>query len=232
MPRYTKDADVKIFKKRFKTLSHKNAAGIHANMPQPKFRLLQELAMHGLGYPTDFSKSLPTHPKKKVKPSSFKLYAGAQNTEEIVHALTQEKINHDNPKSETHFGGGLLDAVNAVGRWAFGLHGNENQSPDLNWTYDDLDANNIPDHIQNQVDNLFQQMDDTPNTPQKDDTPQKDGDEDITDKIVPVLTGAASGYVAKTVKESVTTAVEDFAEGAAENVATWIMDILAGALMV
>ena len=61
MPRYTKDADAKIFKKRFKNLSHKSAAGVHAYMSQPKFRILQELAMHGLGYPTDFGESLPTH---------------------------------------------------------------------------------------------------------------------------------------------------------------------------
>ena len=231
MPRYTKEADATIFKKRFRNLSHKAAAGVHANLSQSKFRLLQELSMHGLGYPTDFSQSLSVRPKKKVKPSSFKIYAGAQNTQEIVHALTQEKINHDDPQSETHLGGGILDAFNAMGRWAFGLHGTDTnpQAPDMNWTYDDLDANNVPDHIQERVDALFNQMDDTPApaTPAPD-APQNDDDSGFADKLVPTVTGAVGGYAAK----EATAALEEFAGGAAENVATWIMDILAGALMV
>lgn len=236
MPRYTKDADAKIFKKRFKNLSHKSAAGVHAYMSQPKFRILQELAMHGLGYPTDFGESLPTHPKKKVKPSSFKFYAGAQNSHDIVRALTQEKINHDNPKSETHFGGGILDAVNTMGRWSFGLQGtDDNKLPDMNWTFDDLDANNIPDEIQNHINTLQQQMeggDTTTPAPQTDDTntpetePKTDDDGNTIDTIVTTAVAGASGYAANAAKEAVT----DVLEGAGESFSTWIMDILFGAL--
>ena len=224
MPRYRTDGSGKIFKKRFKPLDHKKAVAVHAKLSKPQFRQLQELALHGMGYPTDYSQSLPEFHKKKVKPSAFKQYADAHSTKDLIKALVSEKTQHDNPISETHFGGGLLDAFNAVGTWAYNLLGNDTVTPptDLNWTYTDLDANNIPDQMQAPVDDIFTQALDTP---LPDLQPQGN---DTQDNLVDLAIATAGGYAASYAQE----AVADVATGLAESASTWITDILVGAMFI
>ena len=135
MPRYTKDGGKQGYKKRFKALTHDTAAKVLGNLSPTEFSRLQELAKHGLGDFTMFRKLLPKHPKSKVKPSSFKFIANAQSSHEVVAGIHREKTEHDDPHSETHFGGGLRDAVNSMGRWAYKLL----TLPNMKWAYDKLD---------------------------------------------------------------------------------------------
>ena len=158
MPQYRKNGAIKPLKTRFRPLSHKKAAYVHTHLSENEFRTLQELAIHGLGYTTDFSEHLPAHGKKKVKPSSYKIYAGASNPLEIVKLLAREKAAHDNHSSETHVGGGLLDAFNTVGNLAYNLMGNV-QIPGLNLeqTIDKLEPDNVNQTISEQINQAFEE---------------------------------------------------------------------------
>jgi len=135
MPRYTKEGGKHGYKKRFKALTHQTAAKVLANLSPVQFDRLRELAKHGMGDLTMFSKLLPKHSKSKVKPSSFKFIANSQSPHEVIAGLHQEKKAHDDPASETHFGGGLRDAVNALGRWSYNLL----TLPNMTWAYSKLD---------------------------------------------------------------------------------------------
>ena len=135
MPRYYKNGGKSGYKKRFKALTHEKAAKVLGNLSPVEFSRIRELARHGLGDYTMFAKLLPKHPKTKVKPSSFQFIARAQGPHEVIAGLHQEKKDHDDPTSESHFGGGLRDAVNTVGRWAYSLL----TLPNMIWAYNKLD---------------------------------------------------------------------------------------------
>ena len=136
MPRYYKNGGKSGYKKRFKALTHDTAAKVLGNLSPSEFSRIRELARHGLGDYTMFAKLLPKHPKTKVKPSSFQFIANAQTPHEVIAGLHQEKRDHDDPTSETHFGGGLRDAVNSMGRWAYSLL----TLPNMVWAYNKLDS--------------------------------------------------------------------------------------------
>ena len=91
MPRYYKNGGKSGYKKRFKALTHDTAAKVLGNLSPVEFSRIRELARHGLGDYTMFAKLLPTHPKTKVKPSSFKFIANAQTPHEVIAGLHQEK---------------------------------------------------------------------------------------------------------------------------------------------
>ena len=135
MPRYTQSGGEKGYRKKYKTASHDDASTILKNLTPVQFRQLQEIAKHGLGMHTMFRELLSEHPKKKVKPSSFAQFANAQSPEEVVHGMHIEKEGHSDHTSETHMGGGLREAYNAVGSWAFDVSTLDH----MNWALDTLD---------------------------------------------------------------------------------------------
>ena len=141
MPRYTKTGGAKGYRKKYKTVNHDEAQKVLQNLTPLQFKQLQEIARHGLGMYTVFRELLSEHPKTKVKPSSFQKYASANNPQEVIHAMQAEKNAHDDPTSETHLGGGLRDAHNAVGRWAFDASNMSN----MNWALDQLDPRTLTD---------------------------------------------------------------------------------------
>ena len=121
MPRYTKDGGKHGYRKRYKQQDHESITKVLANLSNREFRTLQEIAKHGMGMYTPFRESLSAHPKKKVKPSAFQEYAFAQTPEDLAEKMLQERREHDDHLSETRFGGGLRDAHNAIGSWAYDL---------------------------------------------------------------------------------------------------------------
>ena len=135
MPRYTKTGGNKGYRKKYKHVNHDAAAKILNNLSPLQFAQLQEIAKHGMGYHTMFGELLSKHSTKKIKPSSFEFYANANNPQEIIEALQTEKEQHSDHSSETHMGGGIRDAHNAVGRWAYDAATIEN----MNWALDQLD---------------------------------------------------------------------------------------------
>ena len=139
MPRYTKSGGAKGYRKKYKTVNYDEAQTVLQNLTPHEFTLLQEIAKHGLGMHTMFRELLSEHPKTKVKPSSFQQYANAQNPEEVIQGLQAEKEAHDNHASETHLGGGLRDAHNAVGRWA----SNASNLSNMTWAHDKLDPKSL-----------------------------------------------------------------------------------------
>ena len=139
MPRYTKSGGAKGYRKKYKTVNYDDAQTVLQNLSPHEFTLLQEIARHGLGMHTMFRELLSEHPKTKVKPSSFQQYANAQNPEEVIQGLQAEKEAHDNPASETHLGGGLRDAHNAVGSWA----SNASNLSNMTWAHDKLDPKSL-----------------------------------------------------------------------------------------
>lgn len=146
MPRYTKNGGKHGYRKRYKPQNHETIAQIIQNLSNKEFRTLQEIAKHGMGYYTPFREILSAHPTQKVKPSSFEKYASARSQTELAENVMQEKSEHDDHLSETHYGGGLQDAHNAIADWAFNLaldHGNEFVT---NWATEQLDPDTNTDH--------------------------------------------------------------------------------------
>ena len=130
-------------------------------------------------------------------------------------------------------GGGILDAFNVVGTWANHLTGGAlktpNTAPDLNWTFDDLDANNIPDVVDNKVADLFAHaLNQEIATPVNQTQEQQEVTDNTLDNIAKTAIGAATGYAANAVKEVAADAFTAAAEGAS----TWITDILLGAMVI
>ena len=224
MPRYTKTGGNKGYRKKYKHVNHDAAAKILNNLSPLQFAQLQEIAKHGMGYHTMFGELLSKHSTKKIKPSSFQFYANAQNPQEIIEALQTEKEEHNDHSSETHMGGGLRDAHNAVGRWAYDAATHDN----MNWALDKLDEDTTKDdethgqdfnvtHVspdeKGWIENIL-------------DEPQQESQ--TGNKLVDTAVGAVTGYAAGTLKEAATDLLTDAAAG----VSTWIEDILLGALLV
>ena len=148
MPRYTKEGGKHGYRKRYKQQDHESNTKVLANLSNREFRTLQEIAKHGMGMYTPFRESLSAHPKKKVKPSAFQQYAFAQTPEDLAEKILQERREHDDHLSETHFGGGLRDAHNAVGAWAFDLASSAyDEAKHLTeWVIDQLDPETSTPH--------------------------------------------------------------------------------------
>ena len=236
MPKYRKRGGKNPLRKRFKTLSHKDAASVHTSLSNNQFRALQELAVHALGYPTNHSPNLPERPSKKVRPSSFKIYAGAETPSEIVKTLAREKAAHDDHSSETHMGGGLLDAINTVGTYAYSLLGNIPVGGDsFEWAFNKLDGRNIAKETGGKIDQVFQAAQDERKTDQE---TQQDGSLVQTiDHAVDQAMQQAEEVVQKETENIATQAEEvaqNIAQSAVDQVADhavdWIGDILSGLL--
>ena len=236
MPQYRKNGAVKPLKTRFRPLSHKKAAYVHTNLSDNEFRTLQEIAIHGLGYTTDFSEHLPRYGKKKVKPSSFKIYAGASNPLEIVKLLAREKAAHDNHSSETHVGGGLLDAFNTIGGLAHSLLGNVPiPGVNLEQTIDKLEPEDVNQNITNQIDQAFtaanaEQGNGGGNTGEE--NQKMPSIDHAIDSISNSLQQQAQTEITEKATELAETVVQDVADQAVtvleENASNWIAEILGG----
>ena len=146
MPRYTKEGRKHGYRKRYKQQDHESITKVLANLSNREFRTLQEIAKHGMGMYTPFRESLSAHPKKKVKPSAFQQYAFAQTPEDLAEKILQERREHDDHLSETHYGGGLRDAHNAIGSWAYDLALDSGTHVAANWAIDQLDPETSEDH--------------------------------------------------------------------------------------
>ena len=236
MPKYRKRGGKNPLRKRFKLLSHKDAASIHTSLSNNQFRALQELAIHALGYPTNYSANLPERPSKKVRPSSFKIYAGAETPAEVVKTLAREKAAHDDHTSETHMGGGLLDAINTIGTYAYSLLGNIPTGQDsFDWAFNKLDGTNIATETGGKIDNVFQAAKDERKTDQE--TQQDGGLVQTVDHAVDQAMLQAENIV-KEEAENIATQAEEAAQTVAqtavdqvkEHAVDWIGDILSGLL--
>ena len=146
MPRYTKDGGDYGYRKRYKKQNHGSIAQVLSNLSRREFRIMQEIAKHGMGLYTPYRELLSAHPKTKVRPSSFEQYASAKNQEELAESMFREKREHDDHTSETHYGGGLADAHNAIGSWAFDLALDAGSNVAFNWAIDQLDPETSEDH--------------------------------------------------------------------------------------
>ena len=145
MPRYTKDGGKYGYKKRYRKQKHEQISRVLNNLSRYEFRVLQEIAKHGMGLYTPYREILSKHPKHKVKPSSFEKYASAKNQESLAEDMLREKSEHNNHMSETHYGGGLQDAHNAVADWAYDLALDSSEFV-TDWVIDQLDPDTSEDH--------------------------------------------------------------------------------------
>ena len=236
MPKYRKRGGKNPLRKRFKALNHKDAASVHATLTHDQFRALQELAVHALGYPTNHSAHLPERPSKKVRPSSFKIYAGADTPADVVKTLAREKAAHDDHTSETHMGGGLLDAINTVGTYAYHLLGNiPTGGQSFEWAYSKLDGRNIPGETGGKIDKVFQAAEDER---KPDEETQDDGGlVQTVDHAVSEAVQQAEQIVqeeAQNIATQAEEAAQNIAQSAVDevkaNATDWIADILTGLL--
>ena len=146
MPRYTKNGGKLGYRKKYRKQKHKAIAGILTNLSRTEFRILQEIAKHGMGLYTPYRELLSKHPKHKVKPSSFEKYATARNQDILAEHILREEEEHNDHLSETHYGGGLQDAHNAVADWAYDLAMEGGSEYVANWAVDQLDPDTSEDH--------------------------------------------------------------------------------------
>ena len=104
MPRYKKSESTKPdrpFKRRYKTLKHKQLTHVLANIPNSFWKEFQEAAK--------------THTsKKKLLPSSLKTIVETKTPQQFNAKLAREQMLHDDPTAESHMGGGLSEAANSV----------------------------------------------------------------------------------------------------------------------
>lgn len=220
MPKYRKRGGKNPLQKRFKTLNHKDAAAIHATLTENQFRALQELAVHALGYPTNYSENLPARSSKKVRPSSFKIYASAEGPADIVKNLAREKAAHDDHSSEIHMGGGLLDAINTVGTFAYNLLGNvPTGTESFEWAYNKLDPNNADTR---HIDPVF-----TAATVERNPQTQQDGGTvQSVDDAVSSIMHQASETITQEAQDITQNIVETAVDEVKANATDWIADIL------
>ena len=149
MPRYTKDGGKYGYRRRYKKQPHEEIAKVVNNLSTRQFRIMQELAKHGMGLYTQFRDQLPTRPKKKVKPSSFEKYAQAKDQADLAQQILQEREEHADHTSETHVGGGLGDAHNAIGDWIYDLALDAGTRIMTEWAIDQLDPETSKDERDN-----------------------------------------------------------------------------------
>ena len=133
MPTYFQNGNgQRPFKKKYRILSHSQAYSVLFRLNHPQFKQIQTFAKHFSGKKTDLADSVPKFPRKKIKPSSFKSIAVAKTPHQLAQKIRQEEISHIDPSSESHLGGGLLDAFNTATSWAY----NTLTQPAVNWMHD------------------------------------------------------------------------------------------------
>ena len=123
MPRYIKQ-NSGTFKKRYKHLSKNHAQSFLTRLHPHEFHQVQQHA-------TQFLNRNLTH-SSKIKPSSYDLLAKSKYPHHIVQHIEQQHRAHFDPLDETHMGGGILEAFNAVGTYMY------NTLTPLPWIYDKL----------------------------------------------------------------------------------------------
>ena len=123
MPRYVKQ-NTGTFKKRYKNVSKDKAQTFLTRLEPSEFKLLQRHAHMFLNRQVSHS--------SKIKPSSYDLLAKALYPHHIVQEIEKEHRAHHDPLDESHMGGGLLEAMNAVGTYMY------NTLSPLPWLYDKL----------------------------------------------------------------------------------------------
>ena len=106
MPKYTKSkGEDRPYRRKHKHISnHKHLTHVVAHIPQHIWTRMRKQAVHEKG---------KKH-RKKVKPSSFQTLANTKYPAQFNRLLVQEHAEHEDHTSETHKGGGLGDAWNAV----------------------------------------------------------------------------------------------------------------------
>ena len=115
-------------------MSHSQAYSLLFRLNHPQFKQIQTFAKHFSGKKTEYADDVPKYPRKKVKPSAFKSLASAKTPHQLAQKIRKEEIQHIDPTSEDHLGGGLLDAFNTTAGWAY----NTITQPAINWMHDML----------------------------------------------------------------------------------------------
>ena len=122
MPKYVKNGRKKnSFRKRYPKQSRDDAHALLNRLGKKELQVLQDIASHFQGERNQYSPHLPERPPKKIRPSSFQYISEARHPYQLNQALHIEKVQHDDPTSESHMGGGLLEALNSVGNYAWEL---------------------------------------------------------------------------------------------------------------
>ena len=135
MPQYFRQSNGQnAFRKRFKPLSHDSAYSFLFRLNHPEFTQIETVAKHFAGKKTVHADELPKYPRKKIKPSSFKAIVNAKTPHQLAQKIRQEEINHTDPDSESHLGGGILDGFNVATNWAY----NTLTQPAVNWMHNKL----------------------------------------------------------------------------------------------
>ena len=123
MPRYIQH-NSGTFKKRYKNQSKDKAQSFLALLKPDEFAMLQKQSRLFL------DRSI-THPTK-IKPQSYDLIANSLYPHHIVQEIEKEHRAHHDPLDNSHMGGGILEAMNAVGTYMY------NTLTPLPWLYDKL----------------------------------------------------------------------------------------------
>ena len=121
MPRYIKNHSG-TFRKRYKPSSKDRAQTFLTRLDPDEYSVLQQHAQLFLDRKLSHS--------SKIKPSSYDLLAKSKYPHHIVQEIEKQHRDHQDPLSESHMGGGLLEAFNAVGTYMY------NTLTPLPWLYD------------------------------------------------------------------------------------------------
>ena len=123
MPRYTKQGRKgNSFRSRFKKWNTDQAQSVLSRLSKEQFERLQDVARHFQGHRNVYSPHLPNNHTKKVKPSSYGYIVGAKHGYELGQTLEAERRAHANHHIDSHKGGGILEALNVVGNYAWELY--------------------------------------------------------------------------------------------------------------
>ena len=87
-------------------------------MSPEQFSQFQGVANHFLGNKV-FHEAIPSHPRKKILPSSFQTIVDVDSPSTLAALMHLEKTAHDDHTLESHMGGGLYEAGNSIlnGLW-------------------------------------------------------------------------------------------------------------------
>ena len=123
MPKYVKSGRKKnSFRKRFTKLSLNDTHALLNRLGKEQFEVLKDIAQHFQGNTNKYSTHLPQRAQKKIKPSSYKFITEAKHPYQLGQILQFQNDQHHDHTSESHLGGGLLEAMNSVGNYAWELY--------------------------------------------------------------------------------------------------------------
>ena len=146
MVRYTKNSGDRPYKRRypgFRNLKHMSA--VLASLNAEQFGQLKKYANHFLG--KNKIAGLPTHHKKKIKPSSYKHIVKTEFPKSLNLHLISEETNHNDHSSESHLGGGLKQAVSALFSTGWDQLKSTGPGEALGWLYDKVVSPNNGDEL-------------------------------------------------------------------------------------